>query len=422
MACAIEEPPTSDKLRESWGLYLNTVGTYGFGSASWWWGRLAALITRLGHYVVIDIAWIFRYADDFLCLLEISKGRTFIPLWKVLFFWEVLTVPLKWKKTLGGRQISWIGFHFDFEAETMGLSEHRASWVLNWIARVVRDKSVLGRDASRALGRMGFAAEVLRHAKPFLAPLYSWVFSMTAGGLSQVPTAIVMVLEWIAYEVSRMPKVPMLIKYIHKGELFRADAKAEGDKVVVGGWRLHPGGTRFSTWYSTELNAENAPWAFWRGAPFRSIAALELYATLLCLMLLVPEMVGGPETCVVTLGGSTDNLGNEFVIKRMMTTRMPLCLVLLELASQMNERNTSLLLTWRRRDRNQEADDLTNNKFEAFDPALRANVCLTDLPWRILPTFTEKAKDLWLASRDRPKKSEAAKGKKVRSSRTDDPW
>jgi hypothetical protein len=149
---------------------------------------------------------------------------------------------------------------------------------------------------------------------------------------------------------------------------------------------------------------------------------LELYATLLCLMLLVPEMVGGPETCVVTLGGSTDNLGNEFVIKRMMTTRMPLCLVLLELASQMNERNTSLLLTWRRRDRNQEADDLTNNKFEAFDPALRANVCLTDLPWRILPTFTEKAKDLWLASRDRPKKSEAAKGKKVRSSRTDDPW
>jgi hypothetical protein len=28
MACAIEEPPTDAKLRESWNLHLNTVGTY----------------------------------------------------------------------------------------------------------------------------------------------------------------------------------------------------------------------------------------------------------------------------------------------------------------------------------------------------------------------------------------------------------
>ncbi len=65
---------------------------------------------------------------------------------------------------------------------------------------------------------------------------------------------------------------------------------------------------------------------------------------------------------------------------------------------------------------------MTNGKFEAFDPALRANVALTELPWRIFPTFTEKAKDLWLESRNRPKKNEAAKVKKVRSSRIDDPW
>jgi hypothetical protein len=106
----------------------------------------------------------------------------------------------------------------------------------------------------------------------------------------------------------------------------------------------------------------------------------------------------------------------------MMATRMSLWLVLLELASQRNERDISLLLTLRRRDRNQEADDSTNGKFEAVDPALRANVALTELPWRILPTLTEKAKGLWLESRNRPKKNEAAKVKKVRSSRTGDPW
>jgi hypothetical protein len=34
---------------------------------------------------------------------------------------------LKWRKTLGERQTSWIGFHFDSDAETIGQSEHRAS-------------------------------------------------------------------------------------------------------------------------------------------------------------------------------------------------------------------------------------------------------------------------------------------------------
>jgi len=403
-------------------LHLNTVGTYGLASASWWWGRLAALFTRLAHYVVDDIAWIFRYADDFLFLLEVIKGKTFLPLWKVLFLWEVLTIPLKWKKTQGDQEMNWIGFHFNFKQEVMGLSQQRAGWVLAWIDRVIHDRSVLGRDAARALGRMGFAAEVLRHVKPFLAPLYSWTHSMAAGGLTYIPTAIVLVLEWIRYEVTKMPRVPMVIKYVHKGELFRADAKAEGNKVVVGGWRLNPGGTRHAAWYSVELDEVSAPWAFWRGAPFRSIAALELYATLLCLVVLVPEFSGGPETCVVTLGGSTDNLGNEFVIKRMLTTKMPLCLVLLELASQMNERNTSLQLAWRRRDRNQEADDLTNGKFDGFDPALRVQVLLQELPWRVFPTFTQRAEELWRENRERPKKTNEKKARKVRSSKMDDPW
>jgi len=62
-----------------------------------------------------------------------KSGDEQISLKEVLFLWEALTFPLKWRKTLAGRQINWIGYHFDFEAEAMGLSEHRAGWVLNWI-------------------------------------------------------------------------------------------------------------------------------------------------------------------------------------------------------------------------------------------------------------------------------------------------
>ena len=49
-------------------------------------------------------------------------------------------------------------------------------------------------------------------------------------------------------------------------------------------------------------------------------------------------------------------------------------------------------------------------------------LCLMILVPENQEAFTEKAKDLWLESRDRPTKNEAAKVKKVRSSGTDDPW
>jgi len=45
-----------------------------------------------------------------------------------------------------------------------------------------------------------------------------------------------------------------------------------------------------------ELNEVSTPWAFWRGALLRSITALELYTTLLYLMIPVPDRIGGPET------------------------------------------------------------------------------------------------------------------------------
>ena len=73
------------------------------------------------------------------------------------------------------------------------------------------------------------------------------------------------------------------------GELFRLDAKAQGDTVVVGGWRCAGGiSTRDASWFSVRLTRRNAPWAFARGEPFRTIASLELMGALLGVMILLP--------------------------------------------------------------------------------------------------------------------------------------
>ena len=77
------------------------------------------------------------------------------------------------------------------------------------------------------------------------------------------------------------------------GIAFRADAKAEGQEVRIGGWECLGGASPDTArWFSVDLNRQNAPWAFARGEPCRAIAALELFATLMCVMLFGGRMAG----------------------------------------------------------------------------------------------------------------------------------
>ena len=107
-------------------------------------------------------------------------------------------------------------------------------------------------------------------------------------------------------------------------------------------------------------------------------------------------MVLGPEpgrasesvdTLVLTCG--TDNRSNSFLLDRMITTKYPLAVVLMEVAAQSHVRNTTLRARWIPRLQNQEADDLTNSKFEYFDPVRRIEVDLNSLPFIILNDLFE---------------------------------
>ena len=69
-------------------------------------------------------------------------------------------------------------------------------------------------------------------------------------------------------------------------EIFRVDAKAEGDYIVVGGWGVPESNSAFDArWFSVVLNRKNAPWAYLKGEPFRNIASLELVAVLVAAIL-----------------------------------------------------------------------------------------------------------------------------------------
>ena len=164
------------------------------------------------------------------------------------------------------------------------------------------------------------------------------------------------------------------------------DAKAEGQTVVIGGWKSQGGcKTKDAAWFSLELTRKTAPWAFERGEPYRTIASLELMGTLVGLMVLVPPGTPkGDTSAVVSLSVGTDNQGNSHLLDRMLTTKYPLGVVLMELAHQMRIRRLVLRAHWLPRMENEEADALTNFDFRHFSPEKRVKVDLADLNFAVL--------------------------------------
>jgi hypothetical protein len=156
------------------------------------------------------------------------------------------------------------------------------------------------------------------------------------------------------------------------GIAFRADAKAEGQCVRLGGWECLRGTLpAHARWFSVDLNKANAPWAFSRGEPFRTIASLELFATLLCIVTFGDAWPEGARGEVV-LQGITDNLGNTFAVSKLMSSKFSLVVILAEVAAQLRSRSMVLSLGWTPRDQNEEADALVWLESPASKPTAAA--------------------------------------------------
>eukprot|EP00971_Amphidinium_carterae_P338090 6475264-Amphidinium_carterae.1 len=106
-----------------------------------------------------------------------------------------------------------------------------------------------------------------------------------------------------------------------EGELFRTDAKGETGRVTLGGWESR-GTPKESRWFSLRVDADQAPWLFREGEGSRTIATGELLATLVACQLFVPVQSDGKQRASCRVTGKTDNRGNSFIVKKMMTTKV----------------------------------------------------------------------------------------------------
>ena len=351
-------------------VWINRCGCFGIGSAAYWWARLAAGIGRLALATLgREFAWQLIFVDD---LLWTAWGpNKYYVLLSLVLLWEAVGTPFSWHKTRGGLEQDWVGYWFDAGRFQVGISARRAAWLADWARQITRDNLVLMRRFAEGLGRLGFAAGVLEWARPFLGPLYAWSAAAPLGAALPPPESVRLVLAWLADQLGQGRRhITCSRPHVDLGELFRTDAKGERGRLVIGGWKCQGGAPPgASPWFSLAITEADAPWAFRDGEASRTIAAGELLATLVAVRLFAPA--DGSGRASYTLSGTTDNLGNCYVIKRLMTTKRPLGPLVMQLASDLYERQLWLSLRWTPRERNAEADALTNEDFARFDPGLR---------------------------------------------------
>ena len=246
-------------------------------------------------------------------------------------------------------------------------------------------------------------------------------------GKMTLPWSVSFILKYISEELRTggrcmriRPRLPSL------GPVFRADAKAAGQTVVIGGWECR-GGTppARARWFAVSLDRGNAPWAFSRGEPFRSIAAIELYASLISFMLFAGDEKGG-EKGILNLSGLTDNSGNTSALTRLMSPKFPLIVIMTELAAQLQAKRAELDLLWIPRNQNEEADGLTNGDYSQFDLKRRIAVDVAKLEYKILPRMIAAAdalyKDAMLNKESSRAGAQAKRAAKLRPLRERDPW
>ena len=353
-------------------IWINCVGTFGISSASYWWSRLFSGIGRLAAYIMQQQNWWqLVYVDDL--HLTCLGARKFVNMWIILLIYELVGAPFSYKKFSGGLKVQFVGYLLDYRECLIGITKKRGEWLVNFIEEMRKaGGTVLLRRFNEFVGRLGFVARVLVWLKPFMAPLYAWSSVLDRSSVATAPRLVSLVMRFLSEQLHDCT-------YVHtcrrpeglSQELFRTDAKCELGRVVLGGVHLISG-----AWFSVELRPEQAPYLFKDGGESQwASTTAELLAVLVALHLF--GFVGGPVKHVTTpikISAGTDNLANEHLIKKGLTTRWPLCLVYMQMTKALMDSRLMVQLNWRPRDQNALADALTNEDFSGVDIQKRIHV------------------------------------------------
>ena len=249
-------------------VFVNTVGTFGIASASYYWSRVAAATGRLVQYLSAysSTSWHMLVADDY--LLESGGPQYRIGLLLFFVLCAVVGVPLSWHKTCGRDTLVWVGFELLLRSRCVGISARRAEWFVRCVQSVASSPTVHMGSFEEGLGRIMFVAGALEHERPFLAPLYKFLTMHPGDTIRRVLPYVSFILKYLSREISLKRHCGTKISSADCTP--RVDAQASDCRTGIGVWfpALDEDGrlsTWRSSWFSLEITREDFPWVFEKG-------------------------------------------------------------------------------------------------------------------------------------------------------------
>ena len=138
-----------------------------------------------------------------------------------------------------------------------------------------------------------------------------------------------------------------------------------------------------------ELFPSQAPFLFKSDGDSKwASTSAELLAVLMALHVFGCFATAGssdPTPLVVSAG--TDNSANDYLVKKGLSTKWPLCLIFMQMTKSMMGAGILVNLKWRPRDENALADALTNQVFDDVDLKKRIECSLEDVDLDLLWTL-----------------------------------
>ena len=145
---------------------------------------------------------------------------------------------------------------------------------------------------------------------------------------------IKLIMRFIAKEIERCNYREDVDTDEIEEEVFRADARTDETGVVLGGWETSGGvPPHKARWYSIKLTKKNTPWAFEGGDPSTITGALELLATLSCVIAFKPRNNEAKTSReVLAFSAAKVNQENSKMVAKLMTSRFPLGAAMMQLS------------------------------------------------------------------------------------------
>ena len=167
-------------------------------------------------------------------------------------------------------------------------------------------------------------------------------------------------------------------------ESFRTDAKCEQGRIVLAGWSTESGfeNLKLARWFCLEILPDQLPMLFkedgssqWCSTTAELLAS---YAAACAFGYLEGKDLSKNLRMAIT--GGTDNKANQGLQNKNMSTKWPLLALHMQVSSELLAHGVRMRLRWRPREENVPADAITNGDFKLFDPLLRVEISLNDLP------------------------------------------